>query len=71
MMAEEREAAKKELDKWRQDFLAAALGREPGSCISQLLNKHKIIYDKVSAGATRGCRANALHARSLLRPSCC
>ena len=47
MVAEEREVAQKELDKWRQDFLTAALGREPGSCISQLLNKHKIIYDKV------------------------
>ena len=46
MVAEEREVAQKELDKWRQDFLTAALGREPGSCISQRLNKHKIIYDK-------------------------
>lgn len=47
MVAEERAVAQKELDKWRQDFLTAALGREPGSCISQLLNKHKILYDKV------------------------
>ena len=47
MMAQERELTKQETQSWRDTFLEAALGHKSGSLISQLLVKHKILYDKV------------------------
>ena len=37
---------REEVERWREEFLNAALGSEPTSCIGQMLVAHKLAYDK-------------------------
>ena len=46
LLEQQRSVEQKEVSRWREKFLAAALGSEATSCIGQMLVAHKQAYDK-------------------------
>ena len=56
MVEEEQEVTKREMDAWRESFLAATISHKSGSVLSQLISRHKQEFDKVRASLPTAAR---------------